>query len=566
MNDFTGTGQLVRLILRRDRVALPLWIFGNVAITAVSAAAVQGTYDDPEAIAGYATVADSAANLITTGRQVALDTVGGITVNEITFVATVVVSLMVVFTVVRHTRTEEETGRAELVRSLVVGRHAATLAAVLVAVGASVLVGVLTTLTLLAFDLGATGAIAFGAALAMLGVVFAAVTATAAQISASARGALGIAGLVVGATFVVRGIGAMGDNWLVWLSPFGWAQEIQAYGDEQWWTLGILLIASVAAFATAAYLTAHRDAGAGLLYPRPGEPRASRTLGTSVGLSLRLQRGLILGWGFGLVALAALYGSVVVEVPDLLESIPEMEDLFGAGQTLIDGFLAYIFAFLATVTSAFAISSVLRLRAEEGSMRAEMVLATAVPRWRWAAGLLVMTALATVALVLGIGLAVGGTYAATDSEWSHLWPAVGAALAQLPAVLVMPAVRIRGVGLDADGVGLAALRLRHDPDDARRAAEVPGLAERTIPVLAPAGGPGRLVRAGPSARARRGCRRRHRRRVLGVAASGHRGRRLTEPAPLVERLASPLSRSRTRPGHCSGRTGRTRRPGGRGRR
>ncbi len=299
--------------------------------------------------------------------------------------------------------------------------------------------GFSTTLTLLAVGLGATGAIAFGAALAMLGVLFAAVTATAAQVSASARGALGIAGLVVGATFVVRGIGAMADNWLVWLSPFGWAQEIQAYGDEQWWTLGILLIASVAAFATAAYLTAHRDAGAGLLYPRPGDPRASRTLGTSAGLSLRLQRGLILGWGLGLVALAALYGSVVVEVPDLLESIPEMEDLFGAGQTLIDGFLAYIYAFLATVTSAFAISSVLRLRAEEGSMRAEMVLATAVPRWRWAAGLLLMTALATIALVLGIGLAVGATYAVTDSDWSHLWPAVGAALAQLPAVLVMPA-------------------------------------------------------------------------------------------------------------------------------
>lgn len=40
MNALTGTGQLVRLILRRDRVRLPLWVLAVLGIVAASASAV----------------------------------------------------------------------------------------------------------------------------------------------------------------------------------------------------------------------------------------------------------------------------------------------------------------------------------------------------------------------------------------------------------------------------------------------------------------------------------------------------------------------------------------------
>jgi hypothetical protein len=71
------------------------------------------------------------------GRQAAIDTIGGIVANEISQVAQLGICLMVVFLVIRHTRVEEESGRAELVRS-VVGRHAATLAGLLYGVVAFV--------------------------------------------------------------------------------------------------------------------------------------------------------------------------------------------------------------------------------------------------------------------------------------------------------------------------------------------------------------------------------------------------------------------------------------------
>ena len=75
-------------------------------------------YDTPAKIAGYAaTVGGSPVSYLMSGRQAGIDTIGGITANEISQIAQLGVCLMVMFQVVRHTRAEEESGRAELLRS-----------------------------------------------------------------------------------------------------------------------------------------------------------------------------------------------------------------------------------------------------------------------------------------------------------------------------------------------------------------------------------------------------------------------------------------------------------------
>ena len=50
----TGTRHLVRLILRRDRVQLPLWILGVGGMITSSALAVPNVYNTPQKVAGYA--------------------------------------------------------------------------------------------------------------------------------------------------------------------------------------------------------------------------------------------------------------------------------------------------------------------------------------------------------------------------------------------------------------------------------------------------------------------------------------------------------------------------------
>jgi ABC-2 type transport system permease protein len=167
----TGTPHLLRLVLRRDRVRLPLWLVGVGGLIAVSAFAVPPVYDTPAKVAGYArTVGASPVSYLMSGRQVALDTLGGIVANEISQVAQLGTCLMVVFLVVRHTRAEEESGRAELLRSGVLGRHAATLAALLYGAAAALVVGLVTTGSMLAVGLDAVGSTTYGVGLVLLGL------------------------------------------------------------------------------------------------------------------------------------------------------------------------------------------------------------------------------------------------------------------------------------------------------------------------------------------------------------------------------------------------------------
>lgn len=443
-----GTPTLVRLALRRDRLRLSLWTLGIVGLSSVSAAVIQTTYDTAAKVASYGpTVGDSAASRITSGRQPALDTIEGITANEIAMTTTLGISLLMVFTVVRHTRAEEESGAAELVRSGIVGRHAAQVAALVVALGAAVVVSTLLTVVLIALGLEVEGSVAFGAEVGLLGLLYAGLAAAAAQVTASARGALGIAGGLLGAAYLLRGVGAVGDNVLYWISPFGWAQGVAAYGEERWWLLGVLVAAAVACFGLAVALTARRDAGAGLVQPRPGAARAAARLATPWGLALRTQRGLVIGWAVGLATLAAVYGSVVPEVPDLFEGNPELLEAmgFGAGgsEGLIEAFLGYINLTLGVIGVIFGVASVLRLRSEEESGRLEALLATRLTRSRWLTGSLAVTVagVALMALMMGLGMVLGYLPVATDpASGSRVDELVLGVLAQLPAMLLVAAL------------------------------------------------------------------------------------------------------------------------------
>lgn len=453
-----GTPALLRLTLRRDRVRSPLWLLGLGGTIAASALAVPPLYDTPEKIAGYArAVGTSPVSYLMSGRQAGIDTIGGIVANEISQVAQLGICLMVMFLVVRHTRTEEETGRAELLRSTVLGRHAATVATLLYGSAMALIVGAITTGSMLAAGLETVGSLTYGAGLTLLGLCYVAVSLVAAQLASSGRGALGIAAAAVAVGYLVRGVGAMQDNALVWASPFGWAQQMDAFGRERWWPAVLLVAVTAALLGLAAWLMGHRDFGGGVLHARAGQPRAGRALGTPIGLALRLQRGLLIGWGVGMTSLGLLYGAVIPTIPDLVESNPDIATYLGAsgGELLIDAFLRYVFVFMACISTAFVVTSVLRLRTEEEAGRAELLLATNVSRSA------LMTASAVVAAVgalilttlMGLGLAVG--YALGLGEWDRIAEHVGGQLTYLPAVLLVAAVALAVVGLWPDGTSLA---------------------------------------------------------------------------------------------------------------
>src|SRR5262249_5107199 len=153
-----------------------------------------------------AAIVDNAVVKLFTGPGYGLTnyTFGAMTANELLPMTALVVALMNIFLVVRHTRAEEESERAELVRATAVGRLAPTTAAPCAVVAAALALGALLTLGLPASlpELSTKGSSAFAAAVVGVGFVFAAVALLAAQVAASARGALGLSSMVLGAWYL----------------------------------------------------------------------------------------------------------------------------------------------------------------------------------------------------------------------------------------------------------------------------------------------------------------------------------------------------------------------------
>src|SRR4051812_32931195 len=122
MTALTGTSGLIRLILRRDRVLMPLWVvlLGVLPISYVSS--IEGLYPTAAQRLQYAaTRGPNPASLALSGPLFDPG-VGGIVVQRAGFIP-VVIGLLSLLTVIRHTRTEEEAGRREPLGATVVGRH-----------------------------------------------------------------------------------------------------------------------------------------------------------------------------------------------------------------------------------------------------------------------------------------------------------------------------------------------------------------------------------------------------------------------------------------------------------
>src|SRR3954452_1158394 len=144
------TRELLRLALRRDRIMLPAWVVAlGLAAFAVASSYV-GLYKTEASRAEVGrTLGSTPATLALYGRIYA-DSVGGLVGWRLGGIALALAGLMTILIVTRHTRAEEETGRAELVGAGVVDRRAPLAAALLTAGVASVALGLLVTLAVVA--------------------------------------------------------------------------------------------------------------------------------------------------------------------------------------------------------------------------------------------------------------------------------------------------------------------------------------------------------------------------------------------------------------------------------
>lgn len=444
-------GVLLRQCVRRDRVQLALWIVGTAALALMATTSVTTTFGDlveREGILRLTTLAP--AILMFRGTPNGAEA-GPFAFFLMCAILGVLAGLMSTFLAVRHTRGDEETGRAELIASTPASRLLPTTATVIHGLLVNAVLGLAIAVAFLLSGLEPQGAFVAGAAIAACGVVFLATGLVFAQLFRSSRAANAAGVAAVIAAYFVRGIGdAAGEPsddglhrtplWISWLSPIGWAQRTGAFAEDDLAPLLIslgfaaVLVALVYAFQSA------RDSGASVLPGLRGRDHAGPLLSGSLGLALKLSTGAVLSWAAGAAVMGALATSLTPLVDEIGSDVPEvarrLQQLAGAGASLEEALTTTFFSVIGILASACALQLIMRARQEEGNGTAETVLATPVPRQRWIAE---HGAVALLGVVVVIGVAMLGAFAgarSADDPTEMSLDAAQAAVAQLPAVLV----------------------------------------------------------------------------------------------------------------------------------
>ncbi|MFI6425606.1 ABC transporter permease [Promicromonospora sp. NPDC050880] len=439
-----GTGMLLRFMLRRDRTRILWWTLG---VTLLYAGGL-GEYvllDDPDASAARSVLVSSPAMVSMTGPGYGIDdyTPGAAVANEFILWVVLTLAVMSILQVVRHTRAEEESSRSELVRAGAVGRHAPSVAALLLVLVMNVVIAVTSAMAVTAqgFDAGQSFAMTSGIALGAL--VFGAVALVAAQAYEHGRGAVGVSLAVLGAAFLLRALGDVQERHgsaLSWLSPIAWVQQTRVFVDLRWWPLGLCVAAIVVLIVVAAFLGSRRDFGGGLVAVRPGHADARPTLTGPGPLAWVQQRGALMWTALGLGLMWLGSGTIIREVPKMLDAVegnPIYAALLGSNEDMVRTFLGIFGLYIAAGAAAYGTAAALRVKGEEEAGRTEITLATPVSRGRWFASSLVVALLGTVVVQLTGALALWLGAASTGYDDVRFGEYLELGLAYLPALAVL---------------------------------------------------------------------------------------------------------------------------------
>lgn len=323
---------------------------------------------------------------------------------------------------VRALRTEEDTGRAEIVLAAPIARRGA-FAAALAGIAAGVLaIFVAETLGFVIAGLALDGSAYLSLATTSVVAVFVGVGTLSSQLASTRRGAVALGLGVAALTLLLRVVAdtAAGAGWLRWLTPLGWAEEMRPFTGPQPLVLLAPAAATLLMLALAARLAARRDVGTGVLPARDSAAPRLRGLSSPVAYALRSELGTLVAWTCAFAAFALVLGIVSASISSAGISSALRRDFakFGSGSIASPtGYLAFVFIFFILAVCLFAGAQIGAARQEEAGQQLETMLALPVGRLRWLGGRLALAVTAAVVLAAVAGFV---TWVGASSAGVHL--------------------------------------------------------------------------------------------------------------------------------------------------
>jgi len=406
---------------------------------------------------------------------------------------------MNIFLVIRHTRADEEKWRYEVVRSLPVGRLANLNAALLLAVVVNLVLALIVGFGMWALgdsSMSFNGSMIWGASLGAIGLFSAALAALFSQLCSSSRTALGLSFATLAFLYLMRAPGDMqikvvsgqivtGDMEILSLiSPLGLILRTEAYVNDYWWPVFVVLATTIVVAIVSFYFNSIRDIDQGIVPARRGKAHGSSLMRSPYGLSFKLLRTAIIVWVVGMFILGASYGTVAGEVDQFMASnemwqqlmigpagieaatgaglSPEQildtikQEVAKKGYTLTELYMSTITNIMGVFTLVPLFIFMLRAKAEERDTRAELLIATPVSRIKYLAGYAGIAFLSAVVIqfFMTVGLYSMAIYELPDPSelsWQFMF---SANMVYLPAQWIMLGLAILLLGLLPKATGI----------------------------------------------------------------------------------------------------------------
>ena len=296
-----GYSHLLRLAWRRDRILIPSSVLGLVVLAVGSAQATLALYPDDEAASsGLATVLTNPSVIALYG-PVSSHTADALAVFKTVMMGAFLTAVLGFVVVRRHTRTEEDEGRLELLGAGVVGRWSALAAAVTLGTIAVVAASVLSGARARRAGHGpgrqhrVRGRMDGGRAGHGRGRARSWCSWPPPREAPPGSASASSARCSRCGPSPTPPTPAPSCTRLGWLSPLGWTGRVGAYGANRTWVLLLGVLALGVGVAVALAVLDRRDLGAGSSPPAAAR-RGRRLLVGPLSLVTRLARGTIIGW------------------------------------------------------------------------------------------------------------------------------------------------------------------------------------------------------------------------------------------------------------------------------
>jgi ABC-2 type transport system permease protein len=451
---FKGTGRLTRLLFRQERFKIFVWLLILVGLTVFVASAYPDIYKTDQDRIGWVATMENPAMIAMLGPlpDTEIIPIGAMFTQEMLIFTAIAAAVMNILFAARSTRSDEEDGRLELVRSLPVGRLAYLNGAVIVATVMNVLLAVMTGIGLLALDIegiGVESAFLYGSILGATGFIFAAITFIFAQASETSRGTSLFSFSALILFYLIRAVGDVNDDVFSYFSPLGWTVRTEVFIHNKWWPILLLAGVGIVCVVVAYYLNSIRDMQSGFIRERKGRKYASIFLKNPVGLIFRLQRTNILAWGVCLFLLSAAFGAVLGDLETYFSDMELMQVYLGSdtGESMMEQFIILLMAIMSLISTIPSIMTILKIKGEENKHLTENFYSRAVSRTRLMACYVLVAVLVSFlmqsAIVLGLW-SVGDRVVEGGLDFAMIYES---ALVYLPAIWFVIGVAVFLIGV-----------------------------------------------------------------------------------------------------------------------